>query len=90
MSAGSRSTGACAGRGPTRRRRRHGVTVSTRSTTRAASPTRAALAAGDTSDDALYRFRLALYHEEMHGEALVQVCHALHYARPACLPRGRP
>ena len=52
--------------------------------------TRAALAAGATSDDALYRFRLALYHEEMHGEALVQVCHALHYARPACLPRGRP
>ena len=53
--------------------------------------TRAALAGGGTTDDALYRFRLALYHEDMHGEALVQMCHALHYGRPACVaPQRRP
>ena len=53
--------------------------------------TRAALAAGGASDDDLYRFRLALYHEHMHGEALVQLCHALAYPRPRCVtPARRP
>jgi ergothioneine biosynthesis protein EgtB len=41
---------------------------------------RAALAAAEETDEALYYFRLALYHEDMHAEALTYMRQTLDYA----------
>jgi gamma-glutamyl hercynylcysteine S-oxide synthase len=46
--------------------------------------TLALLAAADGSDDALYFYRLALFHEAMHLEAAVYMAQALGVAVPAC------
>jgi ergothioneine biosynthesis protein EgtB len=52
---------------------------------RTLAATRAALAAANDGDASLYRFLLALFHEDMHGEALVIMHHALGYPRPPCV-----
>jgi ergothioneine biosynthesis protein EgtB len=43
------------------------------------------LAHADETDDALYFFRLALYHEDMHGEALAYLRQTLAYPPPKVL-----
>lgn len=53
---------------------------------------RARLATAEDSDDELYYFRLALYHEDMHAEALTYMRQTLDYAAPATFaisPLGR-
>ena len=47
--------------------------------------TLARLASADDSDAGLYYFRLALYHEDMHGEAFTYTRQTLGYAAPATL-----
>lgn len=49
---------------------------------------RSRLAAAQDSDDALYFFRLALFHEDMHAEALTYMRQALDY--PLHAPLGMP
>jgi ergothioneine biosynthesis protein EgtB len=44
----------------------------------------------DESDAGLYFFRLALYHEDMHGEAFAYSRHTLGYPPPASLPLPLP
>ena len=52
----------------------------------------ATLDASDDTDDALYFFRLALFHEDMHAEALTYMRQTLDYSLPvaAGLPAVRP
>ncbi|CAN0624632.1 gamma-glutamyl hercynylcysteine S-oxide synthase [Burkholderia multivorans] len=52
----------------------------------------AALDGSDDTDDALYFFRLALFHEDMHAEALTYMRQTLDYSLPvaAGLPAVRP
>lgn len=48
-----------------------------------------ALQRAEDSDAGLYRFRLALYHEDMHAEAFAYMRHTLGYAPPP-LPQAGP
>jgi ergothioneine biosynthesis protein EgtB len=48
----------------------------------------AALDRAEDSDAGLYFFRLALFHEDMHGEALAYMRNTLGYPAPACLPHS--
>jgi ergothioneine biosynthesis protein EgtB len=52
--------------------------------------TLAALAATRETDEALYPFRLSLFHEDMHCEAFVWLRQALGYPAPAALPGPKP
>lgn len=51
-----------------------------------------ALEASDDTDDALYFFRLALFHEDMHAEALSYMRQTLDYPlhAPICMPAVQP